>query len=51
MTPGESFNENINKVLRDSKLFTLLVTPSLLEEPGGKPNFVMGESPRFRMQI
>ncbi len=41
LTPGESFNENIEKMLRDSKLFTLLVTPNLLEEPDGKPNFVM----------
>lgn len=43
LTPGESFEENIKKALEDSKLFTLLVTPNLLEEPGGKPNFVMGE--------
>lgn len=42
LTPGESFKENINKILNDSKLFTLLVTPNLLEEPDGKPNFVMG---------
>ncbi len=42
LTPGESFNENIHRILNDSKLFTLLVTPSLLEEPDGKPNFVMG---------
>ena len=37
LTPGESFMENIRKILTDSKLFSLLVTPSLLE----KPNFVM----------
>ena len=43
LTPGESFNENIGKMLNDSKLFALLVTPNLLEEPNGKPNFVMGE--------
>ncbi len=43
LTPGESFNENIVKILRESKLFALLVTPNLLEEPDGKPNFVMGE--------
>lgn len=42
LTPGESFKENISKILNDSKLFTLLVTPNLLEEPDGKPNFVMG---------
>ncbi len=43
LTPGENFNENIGKMLNDSKLFALLVTPNLLEEPDGKPNFVMGE--------
>ena len=43
LTPGESFQENITRVLTDSKLFLLLVTPNLLEEPEGKPNFVMGE--------
>ena len=37
LTPGESFMENIQKILSDSQLFTLLVTPNLLE----KPNFVM----------
>lgn len=43
LTPGESFRGNIEKILSSSKLFALLVTPNLLEEPGGKPNFVMGE--------
>lgn len=43
LTPGESFKTNIEKALQNSKLFTLLVTPNLLEEPNGKPNFVMGE--------
>lgn len=43
LTPGESFRENIKKILSSSQLFTLLVTPNLLEEPDGKPNFVMGE--------
>ncbi len=43
LTPGENFKKNIDRVLRDSKLFTLLVTPNLLEEFDGKPNFVMGE--------
>lgn len=33
LTPGESFRENIDKVLNNSKLFALLVTPNLLEEP------------------
>ena len=42
LTPGESFNENIERALRDSRMFTLLVTPNLLEETNGKPNFVMG---------
>ncbi|MBQ3499765.1 MAG: tetratricopeptide repeat protein [Clostridia bacterium] len=32
LTPGESFKENIEKVLDDCKLFTLLVTPQLLEK-------------------
>lgn len=43
LTPGESFKESIEKMLKDSKLFTLLVTPNLLEMPNGKPNFVMSE--------
>lgn len=43
LTPGESFKKNIDRMLHDSQLFTLLVTPNLLEEPNGKPNFVMGE--------
>ena len=34
---GESFKENIEKILQNSSLFTLLVTPSLLETG----NFVM----------
>lgn len=42
LTPGESFRENIEKAMKNSKLFTLLVTPNLLEEPNGRPNFVMG---------
>ena len=37
LTPGENFNESIERILKDSKLFTLLVTPNLLE----KPNFVL----------
>ncbi len=41
LTLGESFQESIDQILNNSKLFTLLVTPNLLEEPGGKPNFVM----------
>lgn len=41
LSPGESFTDNIEKSLKNSKLFALLVTPNLLEEPFGKPNFVM----------
>lgn len=37
LTPGESFTENINKAMKKSKLFTLLVTPNILESG----NFVM----------
>lgn len=43
LSPGEDFRKNIENMLRSSKLFTLLVTPNLLEEPGGSPNFVMAE--------
>ena len=43
LIPGESFRDSIDKVLSNSKLFTLLVTPNILEKPDGKPNFVMGE--------
>ena len=43
LTPGESFRDGIDRILGRSSLFTLLVTPNLLEEPNGKPNFVMGE--------
>lgn len=43
LTPGESFRDGIDKMLADSDLFALLVTPNLLEEPEGRPNFVMGE--------
>lgn len=43
LTPGESFKDNIDKMLNDSKMFALLVTPSLLETVDGKPNFVMAE--------
>lgn len=41
LTPGESFRENIERLMKDSKLFALLVTPNLLEYVDGKPNFVM----------
>lgn len=32
LTPGESFRENIETMLNNSELFTLLVTPQLLEK-------------------
>ena len=45
LTPGESFMKNIERAMKNSKLFALLVTPNLLEyvERDGKlvPNFVM----------
>ena len=43
LTLGESFTNSIKKALKDSKLFALLVTPNLLEEPNGKPNYVMAK--------
>ena len=43
LTPGESFRMNISRKLEESQVFVLLVTPSILEEPNGKPNFVMAE--------
>ena len=43
LVPGESFRQSIDKAMANSRLFTLLVTPNLLEEPDGKPNFVMAE--------
>ena len=39
LTPGESFMENISRAMKHSRLFTLLVTPNLLEDG----NFVMNE--------
>ena len=39
LTPGESFIDNIKKAMEKSSLFTLLVTPNILEEG----NFVMTE--------
>lgn len=43
LVPGESFRESIDDALQASRLFMLLVTPNILEEPDGKPNFVMAE--------
>ena len=49
LTPGENFSDTIQKALHDSQLFALLVTPNVLEEPNGNPNFVMGvEYPEAR---
>ncbi len=47
LTPGESFKENIERILNDCRLFTLLVTPQLLEkvidESGEeRDNYVIG---------
>lgn len=49
LTLGENFKENIDKMLLSSELFFLLVTPNLLEEPNGNPNFIMeNEFPRAK---
>lgn len=42
LTPGESFQMNIDKALKESAAMVLLVTPNVLEKTDGKPNFVMG---------
>ena len=47
LTPGESFNTSIEKALNDSKLVTLLVTPSLLEIP----NYVQEVEYPFAVQF
>ncbi|MCR5155614.1 MAG: tetratricopeptide repeat protein [Butyrivibrio sp.] len=45
LAPGEAFDESINKALDKSSLFTLLVTPNLVNEP----NYVQQkEYPRAR---
>lgn len=41
LLPGESFRINIERALKDSRLFAMVVTPSILEEPHGLPNYVM----------
>lgn len=41
LIPGESFRKNIKKMLKNSKLFALLVTPHVLEYVNGNQNFVM----------
>ena len=45
LIPGESFKDNIDKMLQSSKLFTLLVTPSLLKAPDGEPEGRRGIHP------
>ena len=51
LTPGESFNDSIEKALRDSKMVALLVTPSLLEgDAQGNKNYVQRvEYPNARL--
>lgn len=39
LSPGDNFRDEINKSIENSRMFALLVTPSVLEEP----NFVMTE--------
>ena len=41
LTPGESFEKNIDEALQKSQLFLLLVTPQVLEETDGVPNYVV----------
>ena len=42
LTPSESFSDNIQKMLQRSELFTLLVTPSILEnQADGTPNYII----------
>ena len=41
LTPGTDFQKNIKTAMAKSKLFTLLVTPNLLELVDGKPNYIM----------
>ena len=44
LVPGESFRTGIGKIIEDSRLFALLVTPQLLERlENGAPNFIMAE--------
>lgn len=44
LTPGVSYRENIDKYLKGSELFALLVTPRILEnDANGAPNFVIRE--------
>ena len=49
LKPGESFEDNIRKMLKKSNLYALLVTPNILEYIDGKPNYVM--EPEYRYAI
>lgn len=42
LTPGESYRSNIDKMMKKSEFFALIVTPNLLELRDSNPNFVMG---------
>lgn len=49
LTPGEGFNKAIQDALDKCNLFTLTVTPNILEMPNGVPNYVMDkEYPAMR---
>ena len=47
LVPGEKYSDAIDSMLRNCDLFTLVVTPALLEKNNGIPNYVMrSEYPR-----
>lgn len=41
LVPGEKYNDAIENALQTSDLFTLVVTPALLERHAGEPNYIM----------
>lgn len=43
LTIGEGFRGSIDAAMKKSIAFALVVTPQILEEPDGKPNFIMSE--------
>lgn len=43
LVPGEDFNDAIQKALSSCNLFSMVVTPSLLERMAGEPNYIMRE--------
>jgi len=51
LNPGESFSENIKINLNNSDLFVLLVTPNLLEETNGIPNYVLREEYPYALDL